>query len=136
MMSSEKYIAIVKEFVEAYNRGDAEGNVHYTAPDCLLNGEPFGRDADLQRSKMMIAAFPNGAYAMDDIIAEDEKVVLRWTFSGSHQGDLMGIPPTEKLVTMAGITIYHFAGDMVVEVWEHYDKLGLLQQLGVIPEMG
>lgn len=136
MMSTEKNIAMVKKLVDAYNRGDAEGNVCYTAPGCLLNGEPFGRDADLQRSKMMIAAFPNGAFAMDDIIAEDEKVVLRWRFSGAQQGELMGIPPTDRDVTMAGISIYHFADDQIAEIWEHYDKLGLLQQVGVIPELG
>ena len=136
MMSAEKNVAVVEEFIDAYNRGDAESHVRHTSPDCLLNGEPFGRDGDLQRAKLMIAAFPDGAYRADDLIAGHDEVVLRWTFSGTHQGHLMGVPPTGKQVTMAGITIYHLAGDMVVEVWEHYDKLGLLQQLGVIPELG
>lgn len=136
MMSAEKNMVVVEKFIDAYNRGDGESHVKCTSPDCLLSGEPFGRDGDLQRAKMMIAAFPDGAYRADDLIAGDDEMVLRSTVSGSHQGDPMGIPPTGKEVSMAGITIYHFSGDMVVKVWEHYDKLGLLQQLGVIPELG
>lgn len=71
-----------------------------------------------------------------DMIAERDKVVLRWTFRGTQQGELMGIPPTGKQVTMAGISIYHFANGMLAEIWENYDKLGFLQQLGVIPASG
>ena len=58
---------------------------------------------------------------------------LRSTFLGTHQGELMGIPPTGKASTMAGISIYHLANGMIADFWESYDKLGLLQQLGVIP---
>lgn len=85
---------------------------------------------------MMLAAFPDGQYSMDDMIAEGDKVVLRWTFRGTHKGELMGIPATGKQVTMAGISIYHFANGMLEEIWEHYDRFGFLQQLGVIPASG
>ena len=132
-MSNERNKAIVKELVEAGNQGDVEGNIKYTASDCLLNGEPFGREGDRQRNLMMLAALPDGQYSMDDIIAEGDKVVLRWTFRGTHQGELMGIPATGKQVTMAGISIYHFVNGMLEEIWENYDRFGFLQQLGVIP---
>lgn len=135
-MSTEKNKAFVKEFVEAGNRGDVEGNIKYTTPDCLLNGEPFGREGDRQRNLMMLAAFPDGQYSMDDMIAEGDKVVLRWTFRGTHKGELMGIPATGKQVTMSGISIYHFANGMLAEIWENYDRFGFLQQLGVIPALG
>jgi predicted ester cyclase len=68
--------AVVKEFVEAGNRGDVEGNVKYTALDCLLNGAPFGREGDRQRMLAMLDAFPDGQYRIDDLIAEGDKVVL------------------------------------------------------------
>jgi len=132
-MSTEENKAIIKEAIEAGNRGDVEGSVKYTAPDCLLNGQPFGCEGDRQRTAVMLAAFPDGKYSLDDMIAEGDKVVLRWTFRGTHQGELMGIPPTGKAVTMAGISIYHLADGMIAGFWESYDKLGLLQQLGVIP---
>jgi len=70
------------------------------------------------------------------MIAEGDKVVVRSTFRGTHKGDLMGIPPTGKQVTMPLILIYRIADDKIVEHWMQADALGLLQQLGVIPPMG
>ncbi len=72
----------------------------------------------------------------EDMIAEGDKVVVRSTFRGTHKGDLMGIPPTGKQVTMPLILIYRIADDKIVEHWMQADALGLLQQLGVIPPMG
>ncbi len=134
-MSVEENKASVRTFIEAGNRGDVEGNVKYTAPACLLNGEPFGREGDRQRSQMMLAAFPDGQYTIDDMVGESDKVVLRWTFRGKHQGEMMGLPPTGKEITLVGISIYRFENGLITEIWEHYDKLGFYQQLGVIPAL-
>ncbi len=132
-MATHDNRAIVTSFIEAYNRGDVEGNIQYTAPECTLNGQPLGREGDRQRLSVMLAAFPGGRYSMEDIIAEGDRVVLRWIFSGIHEGDLMGIPPTRKQVVMPGISIYRFSDGMVTDIWEYYDRYSVLQQLGVIP---
>jgi len=132
-MSLEENKAIARALVELYNRGDAEGSVEYDAPDVTLNGQPFGRQGDLERSLMMIAAFPDGEYSIDDLFGEGDRVTLRWTFRGTHQGELKGIPPTGKPVEFAGISVYRFADGKLVEVWEGFDRLALLQQLGVVP---
>ena len=76
-MSTAENKAIVKDFIEAGNRGDVEGSVKYTAPDCRLNGQPFGREGDRQRHVMMLAAFPGGKDSIDEMIAENEKEGLR-----------------------------------------------------------
>ena len=81
-------------------------------------------------------AFPNYELIAEDMIAEGDKVVVRSTFRGTHKGDLMGIPPTGKQVTMPLILIYRIADDKIVEHWMQADALGMLQQLGVIPPMG
>ena len=73
------------------------------------------------------------AYCDEDQIAEDDKVVTRWTAVGSHQGELMGIPPTGRRVTVTGITINRIVGGKIMETWNNYDALGQLQQLGVVP---
>jgi steroid delta-isomerase-like uncharacterized protein len=127
---------LVRTMIEAVNEGDVEKAVSYTAPDCLLNGELFGREGDRMRTRMMASAFPDGKWGIDDMIAEGDKVVLRYTLRGTHKGELasLGLPPTGKEVTMRGITIYRIVDGMFVEAWEHYDRLGLLQQLGVIPQ--
>ncbi len=66
-------------------------------------------------------------------MAEGDKVTCRYTFSGTHRGPLMGIPPTGKAATIGGISILRFDGDKCVERWTQTDFLGLMQQLGVIP---
>ena len=82
------------------------------------------------------AAFPNYELIAENMIAEGDKVVVRSTFRGTHKGDLMGIAPTGKQVTMPLILIYRIADDKIVEHWMQADALGMLQQLGVIPPMG
>ena len=69
------------------------------------------------------------------MIAEGDRVMVRWTFHGAHQGEYVGLPPTNKEVTYSGINIFRVAGGKIAEVWDIYDRLWLWQQLGVIPEM-
>jgi predicted ester cyclase len=67
--------------------------------------------------------------------AGDDLVITRWSGSGTHTGELMGIPPTRKKVAVDGIWILRIAGGKIVESWNSWDTLGLLQQLGVVPAM-
>ena len=66
------------------------------------------------------------------MVAEGDRVVVRWTAEGTHQGELLGIPPTGKRLRFSGISIYRLAEGKVAEVWEEFDRLGLMQHLGVI----
>ncbi len=67
------------------------------------------------------------------MVTEGEKLACRFTFRGSHRGAFLGVPPTGKQVTMAGITVLHFVNGKCVERWNNADMLGLMQQLGVVP---
>jgi steroid delta-isomerase-like uncharacterized protein len=78
-------------------------------------------------------AFPDLRIDIDEQIAEGDIVVTRWTATGTHQGDLMGMPPTGKQATTAGININRVADGKLVAGWGIFDQLGLLQQLGAIP---
>jgi predicted ester cyclase len=80
-------------------------------------------------------AFPDQRYTVEDLIAEGDKVVSCYTFRGTHQGEFLGVPATGKVATWTGILISRFAGGKDVEDWESFDALGLLQQLGAIPQM-
>ncbi len=135
-MSEQENRAIVRAMFDASNAANVEEAVQYTAPDCLLNGQPYGREGDRMRTTAMVAGFPDGKWILDDEVAEGDKVAARYTFRGTHQGELLGIPPTGKQVTMTGITIYRIVDGQFAEIWESYDKFGLLQQLGVLPPAG
>ena len=82
-----------------------------------------------------LTAFPDGRITIDEQLAEGDLVASHWTGRGTQQGDLMGIPPTGKQVTVTGITISRVKDGKVVEEWTNWDTLGLLQQLGVVPEL-
>jgi steroid delta-isomerase-like uncharacterized protein len=82
-----------------------------------------------------LTGFPDGKITIDEQLAEGDLVATRWTGRGTHQGELMGIPPTGKQVTVSGITISQIKNGKVVEEWSNWDTLGMLQQLGVVPEM-
>ena len=75
-------------------------------------------------------------YTIEDMIAEGDKVAVRWTLTGIHKGDLMGVPPTGVQVTFTGNTIHRFAGGKCVELWSSFDAQVIWLQLGVTPPIG
>lgn len=83
---------------------------------------------------MYVNAFPDFVITVEDIVAEGDRVMTRWTARGTHQGPLMDVPPTGKKVEMTGITFNRVADGKIIEQRENADMLGLRQQLGVIPE--
>ena len=108
------------------------------APDYMghipSQSEPIvGRDGFKQYVGIYQSAFHDAAIAIDDQIAEGDHVVTRWTGRGTHTGELMGIAPTGKEVTVSGITISRLAGGKIAEDWELFDALGMLVQLGAVP---
>jgi predicted ester cyclase len=86
-----------------------------------------------QLSTALYKAFPDLDFIIEDIVAEGDKVVIRFIFRGTHKGEFMGIAPTEKKFTEAGITIFRITGRKVAEAWAVHDTFGLMQQLGAIP---
>ncbi len=75
----------------------------------------------------------DGHWQIDDIFSSDDKVVVRWTGSGTHVGDVNGIAPTGKKISVDAISIHRMPAGKIAETWEVWDTLGFLQQLGVVP---
>ena len=82
---------------------------------------------------MIRSAIPDLRITIEDDMAEGDKVVTRWIGQGTHQGELMGIAPTGNQVTFTGITIHRIEDDKIVEEWENWDALGMMQQIGAAP---
>jgi steroid delta-isomerase-like uncharacterized protein len=82
-----------------------------------------------------LSAFPDMRVSVEDVIAEGDKAVTRWTIRGTHQGEIEEFgPPTGRQVEIKGITIHRLEGGKIAEEWERYDNLGVMQQLGLAPE--
>jgi steroid delta-isomerase-like uncharacterized protein len=80
--------------------------------------------------------FPDVVSTIEDLIAEGNKVVARWRSHATHQGEYMGIPPSGKEVEFTGISVYRIEAGKIAESWNVEDQLGLMQQIGAIPELG
>ena len=141
-MSAEQNKATTRRiFEEVWNKGNltvidetSAANVvnHFIPPGMAAGAEGFKQFVMLYRG-----AFPDLRFTLDDVIAEGDQVVTRWTTHATHTGPLMNIPPTGKQTTVTGITIGRFdANGKAAEAWATFDQLGLLQQLGVIPMPG
>jgi steroid delta-isomerase-like uncharacterized protein len=141
-MSTEENKAVVRRIWEAFNKGQEAAMAaldELCTPDYVWHGPGVFGDMDVAAIKQMMpaffTAFPDQRYTVEDLIAEGDKVVSCYTFRGTHQGEFLGVPATGKVATWTGILISRFAGGKDVEDWESFDALGLLQQLGAIPQM-
>jgi steroid delta-isomerase-like uncharacterized protein len=96
-----------------------------------------GLDEASQFVSMYKTAFPDLSATVEDVIAEGDKVVTRYTVRGTHQGEIEEFgPPTGRQIELQGITIHRIEDGKIVEEWERYDNLSVLQQLGLAPEPG
>ena len=137
-MQDEENKAKVCRYFDELAKGNADYAERYFAPGFVFHGSmgTMNREQFLQLHRAFISAFPESEATIDDLIAESDKVVTRYTIRTTHQGDFQGIPPTGKKVTLTGIVISRFEGGQEIEAWEEMDMLGFMQQLGVIPEAG
>jgi len=140
-MSIETNKQIIHRFTEeVLNQGSMATLEEVCAADLLNHNPPPGLPGTREGLKMFVmgqrASFPDMQVMIEDVIAEGDKVALRFVARGTHQGPFAGVPPTGKQVSVAGINIYRLADDKIVEAWAERDTLGMLQQLGVVPSAG
>lgn len=99
-----------------------------------LLGASDGREGYKRTMRVAFSAFPDAELALDDLIAEGDKVVERWTVRGTHLGEFMGIAATGKRIELHGVDVYRYSAGKRVETWSYFDRLDLLRQLGVTPK--
>ena len=137
-MSRENVVAMHRIYDEVLNSGNFDVADELIAADVLSHDVPTEYPSGLEGWKHYFAdfraAFPDLHFTIEETIADGDKVVCRCTMQGTHLGEFMGIPATGKKVSISGIDIAHFAGGKGVEHWANYDELGMMQQLGVIPD--
>ena len=97
-----------------------------------LPGQREGRDGLKDRVSMLVEGLAP-TFTVEDVVAEGDRVVVRWTNSARHVGDFLGIPPTGRSCAIAGIDIYRLENERLAEHWHVIDQLAMLQQLGLLP---
>ena len=140
-MSAEQNKSLVRRFVdEVQSGGNIDAIDELCSPEFVNHsappGVPSNREGVKQLTAMFRRAFPDSYFTVEDMIAEGDKVATRKTFHGTHRGEFMGIPPTGQRVSIGLIDIVRIVDGRVVEHWSMGDNLGMMQQLGVIPQPG
>jgi steroid delta-isomerase-like uncharacterized protein len=139
-MSPEELKARSRRVIEAMNQQNLAVLDELYAPDVVVHSGLMttqGLEAYKQGLAQGFTAFPDSQITIEDQIVEGDKSVVRFTESGTHQGDLMGITATGKRYQGNGISIARLdVNGKTAEVWISFDFLGMMQQLGVIPPLG
>ena len=141
-MTSEELKLVARHFFEeVWNQGSPTAIEELSAPDIVAYdaGQPEpvrGIEAEKERVRQYRSAFPDVHFTVKDQIAEGDKVLSRWEVHATHQGALLGIPPTGKSFTVSGMTVDQIANGKIIQSWINWDTLGLMQQIGVIPKLG
>lgn len=131
---------LFEEFVNEANEATADEVIHPDTIDHSASSQtPAGRAPGVEGVKQFFVhfrkSFPHLQSTIEDIIAEGDRVAIRYTAHTKHEGDYLGIPATNKEVTLTGIAIYRVADGQLAEAWLESNALGLLQQLGALPTM-
>jgi steroid delta-isomerase-like uncharacterized protein len=137
-MSAENNKALVRRYVEeVLNRKNLAVVDELFAPtfvDLDSSMPEANGPAGIRRLAAMVhASFPDVHFTIEDMIAEGDKVVYRYSVSGTHKKDFMGIAATGRQISFTGIHIYRLGDGKLLEEWENWDALQLMRQLGVIP---
>ncbi len=139
MTTQENKALAARPHEEIFNQGNLALAAEMFSPDFAwyeahLPSLPKGPEAIKTFASMLRAAFPDLRLTLEDTIAEGDRVVNRWTFRGTQRGEFYGVPPTGREVTISGIDIWRIKDGRIVENQQVVDNLGLLQQLGAIPQ--
>jgi steroid delta-isomerase-like uncharacterized protein len=140
-MSSINKAVIRRLYDEVWNERKVEVIKEIISPSHALHGpivsgSSIGPEAYQRNVLVFLAGYPDLHWTIEDTIAENDKVVACWTISGTHRGEYMGIPATNKKVSVDGITIHHIADGKIMDSYSNWDVLGMMQQLGVVSALG
>ena len=135
---SETNVKIVHSYLEqVWNGRNLDLIEAFFTADCVVHNLPAqlppGQEGVRENLTRTIATFPDFALAIDDTIAQGDRVAVRLTFTGTHQGGFYGMPATGNSFSISAIAIARLVDDKIAEWWQIGDTLGLLRQIGAMP---
>lgn len=138
-MSRLKNVAALQQAALRFKARDLEGHLKLYSSSVIHHGFSSrirpGVAGLKDHYNSLLVGFPDMRVDIDDIIAEGEKVVHRFLFSGTHKGEYLGRAPTGKQVRAAGVHIHLFQGGLAVEVWQILDTFAFLSEIGAVPRL-
>ncbi|MDX6692775.1 MAG: hypothetical protein QOF02_378 [Blastocatellia bacterium] len=137
-MSDENVALMHRWFAEVWNKGRMEAIAEMLAANGVVHGlgeagvDVVGPAAFVPFFEKMRGAFPQFEVTIEDTIAEGDKVAARWTARVTHEGEQLGVPATNRQVTVTGMSIIYVSDGQISEAWNNWDILSLMQQIGAL----
>jgi steroid delta-isomerase-like uncharacterized protein len=133
--ANENKALVRRAFEEGWNAGNLDVFDEVTSPDHVLHDptvpeDVVGVDGMKGFASVLLGAFPDLRFSIEEQIAEGDMVATRWTSSATHEGELMGIAPTGNRTGVSGVTVSRISGGKIAEDWNNWDALGLMRQIG------
>jgi steroid delta-isomerase-like uncharacterized protein len=140
-MSADNKAIVRRLYEEVWNKRRIELVNELISPSHALHinnaaDSSIGPEAYKGQVTLFLKGFPDLRFSIEDVVAEQEKVVVSWNISGTHEGEFMGISATHKKVSVDGITIHHIVNGKIMDSYVSWDALGMIQQLGAAPPLG
>ena len=140
-MSADNKAIVRRLYEEVWNKRRLELVDEIISPshalhDPNLTDSSVGPDAYKRQVSRFIVGIPDLHFTIEDIVGDKEKLAVAWTISGTHTGEFMGIPPTNKKVYLEGITIHYLVDGKIMDSYISWDVFGMMQQLGVVTALG
>jgi steroid delta-isomerase-like uncharacterized protein len=140
-MSADNKAVVRRLYEEVWNKRRLELVDEIISPshalhDPNLTDSSVGPDAYKRQVSRFIVGIPDLRFTIEDIVDEKGKLAVAWTISGTHTGEFMGIPATNKKVYVEGITINHVVDGKIMDSYISWDTFGMMQQLGVVSALG
>jgi len=134
--SVEQNEAVVRQVLALIDERSLDEAFELYALDYIYHGpagELRGRDGIRGLWEAFLTGFPDLHSTIEDMVSEGDKVVLRWRIEGTHTGEFMGVAPSNMKITLGITEIFRIANGQLVEAWDQFDQLALMQQIGAIP---
>ena len=136
-MSPDNNSIVRRLYEETWNKRKLEVLSELVSPSHAIHGPNFsgssiGPEAYRRQVALFLAGFPDLRWTIEDMVAEKDKVAVVWSFTGTHKGEFMGVPATNKKVSIEGVTIHEIANGKIMDSYVNWDTWGLMQQLGVV----
>lgn len=134
-MSPEQNKAVIRRFIDTWNRGDLDGLREFWAPDIVHHArfETHGLDGIQAINALFMSAFPDLRFEIEDIFAEGDRVATRLTARATHEGPFLGVEPSGREVTCSLMEIVRMRDGKIVEHWGLTDELHMMEQIGIVP---
>ncbi|HEY8945207.1 MAG TPA: ester cyclase [Polyangiaceae bacterium] len=132
-IASENERVVRSLYEDCINRGELSRLRHLVSDEFLGPRGERGPDGFAEAIRGLLHAFPNIRFTVDDVFGEGDRVAIRWTWRGTHENAFRSYAPTHQQVETTAIAIYQLRDGKIVRTWLQSDRLGVLQQLGVVP---